>query len=227
MVPGARVTILTGDIGATPETGFALVFQAEVPIAGVHASALEELVSGKSPTYLYYRLYTHGGEDAPGRTFDSRHPALGRIQTELISPPRDVSSIKRCIAKVEKKWVYLFAELFPDMSADGALASDTFLPGTCGATENTPVLLVQPERHAGLHNRPIRILSVPPGSGKAWSWGLSRWLSPGDVLHTDGIGRVETDSKGWPIYAYTAVGRRKDRIAAGWYDYILLPPLVV
>ncbi|KAJ6522628.1 hypothetical protein DFH09DRAFT_1330434 [Mycena vulgaris] len=210
MIPGARVTILTGDIGATPETGFALVFHAEVPIAGVHASPLEELVSGESSTYLYYRLYTRGGEDASGRAFDSRHPELGRIQTELISPPRDVSSIKRRIAKVEKKSIYLFAELFPDMSADRALASDAFLPDTCGATENTPILLVQPERRAGLHNRPIRVLSVPPESGKAWSWGPSRWLSPspGDVLHTDGISRLETDSKGWHIYAYTAVDRR-------------------
>ncbi|KAJ7703719.1 hypothetical protein B0H17DRAFT_1040924 [Mycena rosella] len=222
-VVGARVPILTGDIGGTPETALALLFHEKLPKS---RSSLEGIPPGPSPQYLYYRLYTRTGEDGSTRAFAPGEPALGRVDRALIAPPRDVSSIKRHIARVESKPIYAFADLFTDVSAEApqtsangaqasandAQAADAFLPDTCGASANNPILVLQPERRAGLHNRPLLVVAGPPDLGhskRRWTWVQSRWLfpSPGDILHTDGIEHMEQDKRGWHRSVYTAVDR--------------------
>jgi hypothetical protein len=115
---------------------------------------------------VYYRLYTHAGEDTSLRAFDVTEPAL-------------------------------------------ALPEDALLLNTSGATAHDPILLVQPERRAGLHNRPLLVLSDSEHGG-IWTWGPSRWLSPsaGDIVHTDGIRRVEEDGWGKTTPAYMGVDRK-------------------
>jgi hypothetical protein len=143
------------------------------------------------------------------RAFDVTEPALGRVERILVTPPRDVSSVKRHIAKTEGKPIYLFADLLKEMSAASALPEDALLLNTSGATAHDPILLVQPERRAGLHNRPLLVLSDSEHGG-IWTWGPSRWLShsAGDIVHTDGIRRVEEDGWGKTTPAYMGVDRK-------------------
>ncbi|KAJ7847097.1 hypothetical protein B0H14DRAFT_2770470 [Mycena olivaceomarginata] len=197
MLPGAHMAILTGSIGATPETALALVFHAELDTTAVKPSSIEHLSTLMSPKYLYYRLYTHAGEDASARSFAEGEPALGRIDRALIAPPRDVSSVKRRIAKVEGKPIYIFADLHIDTAAKSPQASNVQVADSCGATAHAPILIVQPERRAGLHNRPLLVLSAPDTQG--WSWVQSH------ILHSDGISHIEKDKAGWYADVYTAV----------------------
>ncbi|KAJ7652981.1 hypothetical protein B0H17DRAFT_403521 [Mycena rosella] len=205
MVAGARVAILAGEIGATPQTPLALVFLAEQPNAAAHVSTTsDDIVTGEPPRWLYYRLYTRGGEAPSTLSFDAAEPGLGRVKRDFIAPPRSASTIKRRIAKIEGTPSYAFADLFTDMSADHAHASDGFVADTCGATENDPVLIVQPERRAGLYNRPLFILSQPPDYQRYSSWNPA-WLSPanGEIVYTDGI---ESTHQGY-MRVYTAIDR--------------------
>ncbi|KAJ7458276.1 hypothetical protein B0H11DRAFT_2061516 [Mycena galericulata] len=199
----ARVVILTGTVGATPETALGLVFHGKL-LHDAATSTFEDIFAGSEPKYLYYRLYTHGGEDTSARAFAKGEPALGRVDRALIAPPRDASSIKRRIAKVEGKPIYIYADLHT--AADSPETSDSVLADTFGATAEDPILLVQPERRTGLYNRPLVVVTAPEPRG--WSWVPSRWLSPsaGDILRTDGIAHMEEDSRtGWRAYVYTAV----------------------
>ncbi|KAJ6512341.1 hypothetical protein DFH09DRAFT_1197249 [Mycena vulgaris] len=232
MSAAMRVAILTGDIGATPETAFALVFLAELVNVNVYVSSEDEIAAGQIPQWLYYRLYTRGGEDRSARSFDSEEPGLGRIEREHIAPPRNVQSVKRRIAKVEGKPIYVLAELFTDVSADRAQASDAFVADTCGATQHDPILIVQPERRVGLHNRPLLVLAVPPQMQRYYYQRPApvAWLSPspGDIVHTDGIKGIANDEMGWPVHAYTAVDKsgRIGSVWAGKSSFSTVPSLV-
>ncbi|KAJ7652971.1 hypothetical protein B0H17DRAFT_1214790 [Mycena rosella] len=203
MVAGARVAILAGEIGAMPQTPLALVFLAEQPNAAAHVSTTsDDIVTGEPPRWLYYRLYTRGGEAPSTLSLDAAEPGLGRVKRDFIAPPRNASTIRRRIAKIEGTASYAFADLFTDMSADRAHVSDGFVADTCGATENDPVLIVQPERRAGLYNRPLFILSQYQ-SLRYSSWNQV-WLSPakGEIVYTDGI-----KDKSYLYVVYTAIDR--------------------
>ncbi|KAJ7730383.1 hypothetical protein DFH07DRAFT_173728 [Mycena maculata] len=210
MAGETRVEVLTGEIGATPQTPLALVLVAELPNVTVHVSDLDD---NDRCQWLYYRLYSQVSEAASARSFDSAEPSLGRIDRELIPPPRNVSSVKRRIAKLEGKRIYEFAELFTDVAADRAQASQAFIADTYGASKEDPIVLVQPERRAGVHNRPLLVVSAPPSSYYAPPFrtqdGIRGWLSPspGDIVHTDGI-RLNANYKGLTTPAFTAVDRQ-------------------
>ncbi|KAJ7914943.1 hypothetical protein B0H13DRAFT_1711738 [Mycena leptocephala] len=202
MPPGAPVAILTGDIGVTPQTAMAIVVEA-LSKKGTHSLSQQESLPGHYATnkYLYYRLYTRGGEDRSICSFETE-PSLGRVERETISPPRDVHSVQLRIAKLERKPIYAYSELFTTMTDKNAQPSTAILGYSAGATEAEPVLLVHPERRAGLHNRPLWVHSVP-------TYGLGtadyRWLSPsaGDVVWTDGIEIRPTPENGY-MNAYMA-----------------------
>ncbi|KAJ7501751.1 hypothetical protein B0H11DRAFT_687123 [Mycena galericulata] len=213
-----RVGILTGNIGATPSEAVALVF---------HSTLSKPAVHPLSDTYLYYRLYIPGGEDKSARSFDKREPSLGRIARESICPPRTVLSVKRRIAKVEGKPIYALpdSELFTDMTAENAQPSEAIVGDDTGTNENDPISLVQPERRAGLYNRPLHVLALPPDMEYGrYLQGDPRWLSdllPGDILHTDGITRRTEHyiTLGYYMHAYMAVDQtgRKGLVWAGMF----------
>ncbi|KAJ7454635.1 hypothetical protein B0H11DRAFT_1875280 [Mycena galericulata] len=208
-----RVDILTGDIGATAQTALALVFLT-APKEPLNAPSTDEEDGVGNMPYLYYRLYNPGGEEASVRPFDTAEPALGRIKRDLISPPRNVLSVKRRIAKVEGKPIYGFADFFTDMQADNGHPSDALVADAAGASKYDPIFLVQPERRPGLLNRPVMILELPSEPTRRYSYSgyssASVWLSPskGEILFTDGVRHLPADGI---IHVYHAVDGKGKR----------------
>ncbi|KAJ7277857.1 hypothetical protein C8J57DRAFT_1465716 [Mycena rebaudengoi] len=208
MVESAQVDIFTGDLGATAHTAVAVVFlttpKERLPVAS-DDGADDEVGDGLPP--LYYRLYNRGGEERSMRHFDASEPALGRLKRESIAPPRNALSVKRRIARVEGKPIYQLADLFADTTANNPSPSGALVENISGSTMTNPILIVQPERRAGLYNRPVLVVALRT-QGDPYH-GLGLWLSPsvGDTLYTDGVARYESNAYGgdrvW--YVYTAV----------------------
>jgi hypothetical protein len=110
-------------------------------------------------------LFTEFGEDTSTVSFDPGEPALGRIKKIDISPPHTPATIKRCIARAEKKSIYAYmAQLYPDISSETLMDDGSFISlfrGDCvGSTADKPMVLVQPERRAGLYNVPIKVIGT-------------------------------------------------------------------
>lgn len=224
----ARVDILAGNFGATAETPVALVFL-NSPVQSLivaseddvgdylgSESTLRESVfrfcAGALNTHalpVYYRLYNRGGEEKSVRPFDPSEPGLGRVRRELISPPRNALYVKQRIGRVEGKPIYLFADLFTDLGTDSAIPSADLVDDAAGSSKEHPIVLVQPERRAGLYNRPVQILALLPLPYRTHGPWVDGWLAPsvGDILQTDGITTYEKRSRygvqRWA--AYTAV----------------------
>ncbi|KAJ6626622.1 hypothetical protein B0H10DRAFT_1997879 [Mycena sp. CBHHK59/15] len=135
-------------------------------------------------------------EDSSKQCFDPKEPAIGRIKKVHVPPPHNTLSVKRCIARAEGKPIYVFADLYQNISADTPMADTSWftLSGTrFGESPQKPVVIVQPERRPGLCNRPLKVFSTqPPSPWFSWT-GDFKWLrtSAGDLLHTDGISRTE------------------------------------
>ncbi|KAJ6594353.1 hypothetical protein B0H19DRAFT_1095133 [Mycena capillaripes] len=204
--------VLGQNLGATPETALALVFAEEL---SEKERRRRPSVDEKrlTPQYVYYRLHTLSGEDDSARVFDPTEPAIGRIDQMEIAPPRDVSSLKRCIARAEKKPIYAYADLYGDAKETKPWDSKTHLSGKLetfpGSIITAPLLLVQPERRKDLYNRPLKVLEAQsPARTSFWNGDL-KWLaaSAGEIFHTDGVERRENhreqDKK---VVGYMAVG---------------------
>ncbi|KAJ7454631.1 hypothetical protein B0H11DRAFT_2287921 [Mycena galericulata] len=225
LASNGNVEILTGDIGETAQTAVALVFLA-APEEPLNTPSTDEAVSADDDDvpYLYYRLYTRGGEDKSVRSFDAAEQSLGRVKRSSIAPPRNVLSVKRRIAKVEAKTIYSFADLFTDLKAKKAHSTDAVVANTVGASKDDPIFLVQPERRPGLLNRPVMIVaSLSESALRLAFWPSIDWShSKGDILFTDGVRHRPLPPI--PFYQYDAVddkGKRK-RISAHPNDSKLL-----
>ncbi|KAJ6469299.1 hypothetical protein C8R45DRAFT_1016618 [Mycena sanguinolenta] len=132
--------------GTTPETAFALLLGG----ADVEKVAKARIIPPRVPSteahpiYLYYRLFTRNGEDTSNVRFNRNDPALGRIERILLAPPHTADSIKHQIARSEGKRIYAHFFLMQDDSP--------------GLKKDDPMILVQPERRAGLYNRPVEVI---------------------------------------------------------------------
>ncbi|KAJ7853024.1 hypothetical protein B0H14DRAFT_2758948 [Mycena olivaceomarginata] len=145
MVPSARVNIMNGSLGATPQTPVALVFliNPDTPLQ------LPGNYEGDASHMLYYWLYNRGGEETSIRSFDTSEPALGHVERESVAPPRNAISVKRRIARLEGKPIYRLADLFTDVMAETAHPSASLLDPICGSSMENPLMIVPPERRAG------------------------------------------------------------------------------
>ncbi|KAJ7070459.1 hypothetical protein B0H15DRAFT_1027724 [Mycena belliarum] len=174
-----KIPILgTGAIlGRSVVTAFALVLDQELTFEEKAARPKNEDIStdGQPQEYLYYQLFTRVGEDTSDASFNETEPSIGRIPKFSIPPPHNYATLKRCIAKVEGKPIYAYADLFVNISAVHAAADPdlVFIGGKhgYGSTTDNPIVLVQPERRQGLYNRPVQVVA---GERK------------GTLYHTDG-----------------------------------------
>ncbi|KAJ7486333.1 hypothetical protein B0H11DRAFT_1671155, partial [Mycena galericulata] len=127
MAPSTRVDIMNGSIGATSQTPVALVFLVDpkTPLQvpddyDGDALPMRDIALNPVVESVYYRLYNRGGEESSIRSFDTSEPALGRVERESLAPPRNATSVKRRIARVEGKPIYRLADLFTDAMTDTA-----------------------------------------------------------------------------------------------------------
>ncbi|KAJ7686277.1 hypothetical protein B0H17DRAFT_1072205 [Mycena rosella] len=189
----ARVSLLGPGLGETPETAVALVFHGDLSKLEYEARcspSVEEAARTYTQQYVYYHLHTLSGEEPSARALDRSEPAIGRIDKMEIAPPNDVQSVKRCIARAEGKPIYKFGQMYGDPTdsepcADDAPWADDAWDDAPGSTPTAALLLVRPERRAGLHNRPLRVLEAQCAARTAfWSSDLT-WLAAcqGDVMH--------------------------------------------
>ncbi|KAJ7483811.1 hypothetical protein B0H11DRAFT_2020601 [Mycena galericulata] len=173
-------------IALTPEDAVALVFTEE--LADGEKRDLPQIDS-EVAQYLYYRLHTRTGEDQSVCAFDPEEPALGRIDPSLIAPPRNALAIKRCIAKIEGRPIYAFADLYEDVSDDHPMVNAACITiGTAGvefrgSSPMDALRIVQPERRPGLYNRPLKVVAVKSLGGIRGYANLR--IVRGDILHTD------------------------------------------
>ncbi|KAJ7511370.1 hypothetical protein B0H11DRAFT_1954902 [Mycena galericulata] len=162
--------------GATPETAFAL-------------SVIEDLTGVEKihDIVIYYHLYTPIAEDTSKVAFNPDEPAIGRIERFRITPTLEPASIKRCIAKTEGKPIYVYADLYEDISAKEAMADGSSYASiqneTAGHTEERPMVLVQPERRQGLLNRPFKIIS------ETYKYPVLLPVAVGQLGFTDGVAK--------------------------------------
>ncbi|KAJ7470134.1 hypothetical protein B0H11DRAFT_1379899 [Mycena galericulata] len=134
MAKGARVDILTGELGATPQRPVALVFLSD-PEETLGVSDKDGASSNDELPTLYYRLYNHAGEEHSVRAFDRREPSLGRINRDSIAPPRNALCVKRRIARVEGEPMYKLADLFTDTKTDDPHSSTAVVDDTHGSSK--------------------------------------------------------------------------------------------
>jgi len=179
--------------GSNPATPYAFVFENELSIEEMGKREIMGRGAQRVQEFLYYHLYTRTGEAVSILSFNPDQPAIGRILKADVAPPWSAPSIKRSVAKAEKKPIYLFADIYQDISARNSLRDHHCLPAGLGATVENPLVLVQPERRAGLYNRPLKILSgetAPLEILKKIKTGqISVWLAVprGEIVHTDGV----------------------------------------
>ncbi|KAJ7106434.1 hypothetical protein C8R43DRAFT_963401 [Mycena crocata] len=167
MDPTTRVPLLgTSPFpGSTPETAYALVRLEE--LTSKEKAEMDSLGAspsdGEATQYLYYQLFTRNGQDVAKTSFAPGELAKGRIDKMQVAPPYTAQSIKRCIAKNEDKPIYASAELYEGISALRATSDEAYIPlfqgDTPGRRDDKPLVLVQPERRRGLHNRPFKVLN--------------------------------------------------------------------
>ncbi|KAJ7464850.1 hypothetical protein B0H11DRAFT_2050142 [Mycena galericulata] len=174
--------------GATPETAFALSVIEDLTVdeaTAVHS--INTPGSREDSRYLYYHLYTPIAEDTSKVAFNPDEPAIGRIERFRITPPLEPASIKRCIAKTEGKPIYVYADLYEDISATEAMSDGSSYASiqneTAGHTEERPMVLVQPERRQGLLNRPFKIIS------ETYKYRVLLPVAVGQLGFTDGVAK--------------------------------------
>ncbi|KAJ6579967.1 hypothetical protein DFH09DRAFT_323934 [Mycena vulgaris] len=213
MPGGEKFSILGGGAGASPDAAIALVLSAN---PGLRPQRAPESTSGPNYTqYLYYRLYTRGGETASKTAFDPHDRALGRIDRNHITPPHTVAAIRRSIAKVEENARFICGALYADNSTSVPFLDNapvSLAPGRSGLgmSASRPVVLVEQERREGVFNRPVQCMISMDRSSNLPGWLM---CARGEIVFTDGILKEAVGGRNaiLPVAAFSAVAANKHR----------------
>lgn len=125
-------------------------------------------VMSSTASKVYYRLYTEGRETPSKVSIDPEEPSLGRIRADSIAPPHTLTSIKRCISKVEGNPGLAFGHLFANISSDIPMKYGliSVLTGNIpGLSKNKPMALVRGVSDTGPYGQYTRrIRAIRPWS---------------------------------------------------------------
>ena len=95
---------------------------------------------------VYYLLYNIDYEMPSKVAFDPEEASLGRIRADSVAPPHSLTSIKRCISRVERNPAFAwYADLFADTSCDTPLKEghiSIHRTGRPGMSPNEPMAVV-------------------------------------------------------------------------------------
>ena len=95
---------------------------------------------------MYYLLYADDYEIASKVPIDPEQPSLGRIRADSVAPPQSLTSIKRCISRVERIPLLVNADLYADTSCDTPLKDgpiSILRTNGPGLSPNEPMAIVQ------------------------------------------------------------------------------------
>ena len=98
---------------------------------------------------VYYLLYADDYEVPSKVGIDPEQPSLGRIRADSVSPPQNLTSIKRCISRVERIPALDYADLYADTSCDTPLRDghiSILRNDGPGLSPNEPMAIVQVEK---------------------------------------------------------------------------------
>ena len=104
------------------------------------------LVTPRLLREVYYLLYADDYEIPSRVSIDPEEPSLGRIRADSVAPPHNPTSIKRCIARVEKNPELANGYLFADTSCDTPLKEghlSILRTDGPGSSPNMPMAIVQ------------------------------------------------------------------------------------
>ena len=110
---------------------------------------------------VYYLLYADDYEIPSKVAFDPEEPSLGRIRSDSIAPPHALTSIKRCISRVERNpSLASHADLFAgDTPLKEGHISILHANGP-GLSHNETIAVVL--SHPPIPNEPIAVVLSPP-----------------------------------------------------------------
>ena len=95
---------------------------------------------------MYYQLYADDYEIPSKVSIYPEEPSLGRIRADCVAPPQSLTSIKRCISRVERIPALVNADLFSDTSCDSPLTEghiSILRTDGPGLSPNEPMAIVQ------------------------------------------------------------------------------------
>jgi len=131
-------TLLSPDIFSDTESSF--------QYTASDAGAFSEDINKSDPRYLYYRVYTEDGAIPSNAPLDAGDPYLARILAKSVAPPHTVSSLKRCLSKVESIVNHRKTSLFLSTSSQTPMDDGhrlSLLNGSGpGSTPQEPMALV-------------------------------------------------------------------------------------
>ncbi|KAK6987672.1 hypothetical protein R3P38DRAFT_327848 [Favolaschia claudopus] len=163
-----EVAILQSDRpGATPETALVLVHHEE--LQGAEPRQMPSTISSRGTeaesSYLYYRLFTRTDRDVSKLAIYSNETSIGRVPRLMLPVPHNRTSIRRFIAQAEGRQILNASEFYENIAAQEPSTDEKYFPlisDTAFGSRDSPIVLVLPERRAGLFNRPARLISKPP-----------------------------------------------------------------
>ena len=127
---------------------------------------------------------------------DPELPSLGRIRVDSVAPPRSLTSIKRCISRVERNPVLAYADLFANRSSSTPLQETHIsilrIDGP-GRSPNEPLAIVE-----------VKIPSIPDGKYVIKNRAADiYWSTPYNPIKT--VHFTPTSMKDAKKYEYTQV----------------------
>ena len=87
------------------------------PRYGKHNSSMHHNFLTNTFFVVYYRVYTKDGAIPSNAPMNTEDPYLARIAVKSVTPPHTVSSLKRCLSKVENIVNYRNSSLFLSISS--------------------------------------------------------------------------------------------------------------
>ena len=127
----------------------------------IHHSPTFHFMTSRPLGEVYYLLYADDYEIPSKVAIDPEEPSLGRIRVDSVAPPQSLTSIKRCISRVEGNPALFHADLFADTSCDMPLKEghiSTLRTDGPGLSPNEPMAIVQVENPSKVQNP-----SIPDG----------------------------------------------------------------
>ena len=113
---------------------------------------------------VYYHVFTESGSLPSHVAYDEEDVYLGRIVSKDVAPPHNISSLKRCIAKLEniQDWRHtaLFQKTSSEVPMEDSLKVNIMQRKGLGCSPEVPLALVATDVAQALDAGPSRRIPI-------------------------------------------------------------------